>query len=417
MHDSHLSLKVFPRLPLLEYVEELFDAKSSLPLAGFSVLCIQHLLASTGSLICSLSRCGADLSQMQIIGKGYSTNSGVLDILRECGIRMLNPTFFGAADEPYDAILAEAVESAFAYVRNGPCTAPRKLLLLDDGGHAISRAHKLLPPDFTIMAVEQTTRGIRAASALAPRFPIINVGRSRAKLHLEAPLIAASMVDHLTRLLASGRGLFGEVHEVFLIGYGVVGRAVARRLRALGYDVVVFDTAAESRQAAAADGFPIATDLQTPLARRCVVAASTGGVSFPAGLHGILRSGSVLANMGSSDLEFAAWELRDGQGVGTTYNVEGHELARDSREAPWNRHYKLTAAAGYRYLLKGGFPVDFDGGADPIPPSSIQLTRALLLAGVLQASSEMRSGVVQLDDNVQRLIIDQYIRLASNNHN
>jgi hypothetical protein len=223
------------------------------------------------------------------------------------------------------------------------------------------------------------------------------------------------MVHNLQRLLASGRTLFGDLNEVLLIGYGAVGRAVALRLRARGYGVTVFDSAAEMRGAAAADGFPIADDLHTPLVRRCVVAASTGGVSFPVGSHGILRPDSVLANMGSSDLEFAAWELREGEGVAAAYDTKGRELAGDGPEAPWDRHYRLTAEGGYRYLLKGGFPVDFDGGPDPIPPSAIQLTRALLLAGVLQASSETRPGVVRLAENIQQLIMDEYTRLAEGN--
>jgi S-adenosylhomocysteine hydrolase len=415
MYDPYSSITMFPRLPLLEYVEGLFDVKSTQPLAGFSFLCVQHLLASTGALIQSLARCGADLSRMQIVGKGYSTNEAVLGILRDSGIRVLNPAFRGTADKPYDAILAEVVASALAHARGESQPAPRGILLLDDGGHALSRVHESFPPDFPVTAVEQTTRGIRAANALLPRFPVINIGRSRAKLHLEAPLIAASMVHNFQRLLASGRNLFGDLNEVFLIGYGTVGRAVALRLRAQGYDVTVFDNAAEMRGAAAADGFPTVGDLQTPFTRRCAVAASTGGVSFPDGLHGILQPGSVLANMGSSDLEFAAWELREGEGVGAVYDTKGRELDVDDPEAPWERHYQLISQRGYRYLLKGGFPVDFDGGPDPIPSSAIQLTRALLLAGVLQASSETRLGVVKLDENVQQLIMDEYTRLASEN--
>jgi hypothetical protein len=119
--------------------------------------------------------------------------------------------------------------------------------------------------------------------------------------------------------------------------------------------------------------------------------------------------------MGSSDLEFAAWELREREGVGAIYDTIGRELACDDPGAPWDRHYLLTAKGAYRYLLKGGFPVDFDGGPDPIPPSAIQLTRALLLAGVLQASSEVMPGVVKLDERVQQLIIEKYTQLALGN--
>jgi S-adenosylhomocysteine hydrolase len=415
MHDPHLGATTFPHLPLLEYVEELFDVKATQPLVGFSFLCVQHLLASTGALIDSLSRCGADLSRMQIVGKGYSTNQEVLRVLRDSGIRVLNPGFRGTAEEPYDAIVAEAVATALAVAQSEIRPTAKGVLLLDDGGHAISRAQESFPVGFPITAVEQTTRGIRVADALLPRFPVINIGRSRAKLHLEAPLIAISMVHNLQQLLASGRSLFGDLNEVFLIGYGAVGRSVALRLRAQHYEVTVFDNAAEIRGAARDDGFSIADDLHSPFVRKCVVAASTGKVSFPASLHGILQPGSVLANMGSSDLEFAAWELRRSESVGAVYDTKGRELAYDAPEAPWDSHYQLNTEGGYRYLLKGGFPVNFDGGPDPIPPSAIQLTRALLLAGVLQASSEIKPGVVKLDEGIQRLITDEYIRLVSGN--
>ncbi|WP_180289214.1 MULTISPECIES: adenosylhomocysteinase [Streptomyces] len=384
--------------------------RTSQPLAGFSIVCVQHLLASTGALIRSLSRCGADLSRMQIVGKGYSTNEAALRMLRDSGIRVLNPAFRGSADRPYDTILAEAVQSALTHVRDTSQTTARGVLLLDDGGHALTHAHKLFPPEFPVVAVEQTTRGIRAANALPPRFPVVNIGRSRAKLHLEAPLIAASMVHHLQQLLASGRDLFGDLNEVFLIGYGAVGRAVALRLRAEGYDVTIFDKAVETRRTAAAEGFLTSDDLRTRLARRCVTAASTGGVSFPADLHGALQPGSVLANMGSSDLEFAAWELRQGESVAGVYDTQGRELTGDEPNPPWDRHYLLADEQGCRYLLKGGFPIDFDGGPDPIPPSAIQLTRALLLAGVLQASDETRPGVVPLDECIEQLIMTAYTR-------
>ncbi|WP_392960136.1 hypothetical protein [Streptomyces sp. LN245] len=410
MTHPHPSLATFPRLPLLDLVEEIFDVKTSQPLADFSIVCVQHLLASTGALIRSLSRCGADLSRMQIVGKGYSTNETALRTLREAGIRVLNPGFRGSADQPYDAILAHAVQSALTRIRDTPRATARGVLLLDDGGHALAHAHALFPPELPVVAVEQTTRGIRAANALEPRFPVVDIGRSRAKLHLEAPLIAASMVHHLQQLLASGRDLFDDLDEVFLIGYGAVGRAVAFRLRAEGYDVTVFDKSGEARRTAAAEGFLTSDDLHTPLARRCVTAASTGGVSFPADLHAMLRPGSVLANMGSSDLEFAAWELRQGASVAGVYDTQGRELADDDPEAPWDRHYRLVGEQGCRYLLKGGFPVDFDGGPDPISPSAIQLTRALLLAGVLQASGETRPGVVPLDENIQQLIMTAYAR-------
>jgi hypothetical protein len=224
------------------------------------------------------------------------------------------------------------------------------------------------------------------------------------------------MVRNLHLLLSSARPLLGDLREFLLVGYGAVGQAVAQRLRAHGCGVTVFDNAADRREAAAADGFPVVDDLLTPFARRCVVVASTGTVSFPAASHWILQPGSVLANFGSSDLEFAAWELRAGEWVAASYDTDGRKLASDDQAAPWDRHYQLIVEGGHRYLLKGGFPVDFDGGPDPIPATAIQLTRALLLAGVLQAAGETRPGVVKLDENVEQLIMHEYSRLAPGSH-
>lgn len=414
MPDSLFSPSDFPHLPLLDYVERLFDVAARQPLTGYSVLCVQHLLASTGSLLESLARCGADISRMHVVGKAYSTNGAVLESLGRSGMYVDNPLFEGTIGEPYDAVLARHVATAIARVqadlRRG---SSRGLILIDDGGHALSQAGHLIRTPLPIKAVEQTTRGIRVAAALPPRFCIVNIGRSRAKLELEAPLIAASMVQKLKQSLTLGHDLFGDLHDIFLIGYGAVGRAVAFRLSEEGYHLTVFDQAAEIRRVAATEGFTVAETLETTPSRSCVVAASTGGISFPAASHGTLKPGSVLANMGSSDLEFAAWELREGAGVRAVYDQNGRKLVTSDRAAPWRKHYLLNSGRGHLYLAKGGFPLDFDGEPDPIPPAAIQLTRSLLLAGVLQSARETRLGLVSLDEEVQRQIMTEYARLTA----
>jgi S-adenosylhomocysteine hydrolase len=338
----------------------------------------------------------------------------VLDSLRQSGIRVTNAIFNTTTSEPYDTVLTKAVAAAMARVQADlQSGSSRGLLVIDDGGHALAETQHLIRADLSIKAVEQTTRGIRLAAALPPRFCIVNIGRSQAKLELEAPLIAESMVQKFKKSLTLGSHLFGEQRDILLMGYGAVGQQVAYLLRKENYNVTVFDTAAEIRRTAVAQGFSVVESLETAFEKSCVVAASTGSTSFPAARHELLKSNSVLANMGSSDLEFAAWELREGNHVRSVYDLNGRELRLSGREAPWRKHYMLNHQRGHLYLMKGGFPVDFDGEPDPIPPTAIQLTRALLLAGALQAARETRKGLVDLDADVQRQIMEEYARLTA----
>jgi len=41
-------------------------------------------------------------------------------------------------------------------------------------------------------------------------------------------------------------------------------------------------------------------------------------------------------------------------------------------------------------LLNSGSPINLTGGADPIAPATIQLTRALLLLGTIQAARALQ---------------------------
>lgn len=391
-------------------MESHFDVDTTRPLADYSIVCVQHILGSTGSLIASLVRCGADPSRIHVVGKAYSTHQGVYEQLRRCRVEVTNPAFEGGADEPYDAVLARAVSRCLLrVVHRCRRLGSRRILLIDDGGHALASANALTD-EFHICAVEQTTRGIRVASTLSPRFPVVNVGRSRAKLELEAPLIALSMTRSLDHLLGSAKDLFGAVEDVMLVGYGAVGRAVAIRLRERRLRLAIFDERPEARLLAVEDGFATVEDLNASLGR-CLVATSTGAVSFPPRLHALLEPGSILASMGSSDLEFAAWQLRESASVRGLFDIAGRELERRGQRPPWETHYLLADHGRNTVLMKGGFPIDFDGSPDPIPPAAIQLTRSLLLTAALQATGETRAGLVDLDAVFQNELAGEYGRL------
>ena len=84
----------------------------------------------------------------------------------------------------------------------------------------------------------------------------------------------------------------------------------------------------------------------------------------------------------------------------------------DSEGRRWNHPcfslYRIGDEDHSFYLVNGGFPVNFNGGVDPIRPSRIQLTRSLLLAGAVQASHTKRAGLHDLSQNAQKLLMEAY---------
>jgi hypothetical protein len=112
-----------------------------------------------------------------------------------------------------------------------------------------------------------------------------------------------------------------------------------------------------------------------------------------------LSDGAILASASSGAIEFATDDL----------------LAFACAPVPADIHSTLHLRLFGRdvVLLNGGFPVDFDGSLSPVPPSLIQLTRALMLGGALQAHSATRPGIASLDPSFSAWVERRFAQLVS----
>jgi hypothetical protein len=68
-------------------------------------------------------------------------------------------------------------------------------------------------------------------------------------------------------------------------------------------------------------------------------------------------------------------------------------------------------------ILRGGFPYNFDDSGESVPANDIQLTRALVLAGVFQAIDYFRNpnvlgkrGLYALDADLQRFVVHEWLQ-------
>jgi hypothetical protein len=88
-----------------------------------------------------------------------------------------------------------------------------------------------------------------------------------------------------------------------------------------------------------------------------------------------------------------------------TFGGKSVDLGRDDSATQRDRVVK-TKEGQDLYVAHAGFVVNLTDDEDPIPPAWIGLTRSLLFAALVQTASETRTGLVDLDDGVQKQIVD-----------
>lgn len=378
-------------LPLLTYLESLLPAVAELD--GWSCIYVQHILRSNCDCAEFLLRRGLDKSRLRIFGKAYSTSDEALAYYNERGFRA--QSIGGGYDyrAPFDDALISAVKNALdAMVAHGET----RILLIDEGGLALQAAAALSRPDLRWAVVELTARGAHHYHLLEQRAPIVDVARSDAKKRIEAPLIAKSLASLLGSRIQTTAGKSLSAMRVGLIGAGAIGAALAGELRGLGATVTPFDAVGARSTTKTIGDALIDVD---------VVTSSTGRGMDWSELVQSLPDGTLLANCGSSDIEFQPWRLRE------HFNSQG-AFKIDTPDAPWRGNIDIATNGHKVTLLGGGFPVNFDGSPDPIPSKNIQLTRAILMAGAIQAVEHQQPGIHDLHSQMQADLVIEYERLS-----
>jgi S-adenosylhomocysteine hydrolase len=377
-------------LPLLTCLQSLLPTAKELD--GWSCIYVQHILRSNCDCAEFLIGRGLDKSKLRIFGKAYSTSELALAYYLEHGF---NAQSIGAGYDygaPFDDALISTIKNALeAMVANGE----KRILLIDEGGLALQAAATFTQADVRLAVVELTARGTHHYHLLEHRAPIVDVARSDAKKRIEAPLIAKSMALLLgTRIRATTEKSLSSM-RVGLVGAGAIGGALCDELQSIGAAFIKFD-AVEQRSTA--------KTITDALVGADIVTSSTGRGMDWSELVESLPDGTILANCGSSDIEFRPWRLRAHFDAPGAFNIE-------VPGSPWRGNITIAANGRKLTLLGGGFPVNFDGTPDPIPAREIQLTRTILMAGAIQAATSQKPGISELDTTLQSQLVNRFNEL------
>jgi len=302
-------------------------------LKGRRIAVVVHLEAKTAYLVTLLAEAGAE-----VIATGSNpgtTNDAVCAALVQRGIEV--HAVRGASPSDFEADLMAVADVAPEFI-------------VDDGAELTSRILDRRPDLARQLrgVSEETTTGVNRLRALEEAglltFPAIAANDARSK-HLfdnryGTGQSALSAILRLTNLNGAGK-------EYCIVGYGWVGKGLAKYAEGLGGRVTVVEVDPIAAMEALMDGHRVAR-LAEALPTADIVISATGGIEAIGRDHiHYLRNGVILANAGHDDREIdvlalanTAVEQQDVRPGVTRYSLE------DGRRIYVLAHGKLVNIAG-----------------------------------------------------------------------
>src|SRR5215207_9292810 len=266
-------------------------------LGGKRIAMTIHLEAKTAYLAILLSEAGADVT---VSGSNpLSTQDDVCAALAEQGVRVF--ATHDPSEEDFEGYLLRTIET-------GPD------LVIDDGAELVSRMILQRPDllDGVTGASEETTTGILKLKAMdaekALSFPVLAANDARMK-HLFDNRYGTGHSSIVS--LLSNTNLFLSGKTVVVMGFGWVGRGLAKYARGMGARVIVCEPEPVKLLEAYAEGYEAMNSLAAAEIGEIFI-TGTGNLKVLRSEHfARMKDGVLLANAGHYDPEFDLASLRE----------------------------------------------------------------------------------------------------------
>jgi adenosylhomocysteinase len=347
-------------------------------LGGRRVAMAIHLEAKTAYLAILLSEAGADVT---VSGSNpLSTQDDVCAALVERGVRVF--ATHDPSEEDFEGYLLRTIE-----------TSPD--LIIDDGAELVSRLVDGRPDllEGVAGASEETTTGILKFRAMDAEgllsFPVLAANDARMK-HLFDNRYGTGHSSIVS--LLSNTNLFLSGKTVVVMGYGWVGRGLAKYAKGMGARVVVCEPDPVKLLEAYAEGYEAMNSLKAAEIGDFFV-TGTGNLKVLRTEHfARMKDGAVLANAGHYDHEFDLGALQ--------------EEAAAAREVRRNvTEYEMEDGRRLHVLARGRL-VNI-AAADGHPVEIMDLTfavQALAAHHLARNAASMPAGLQTIPDE-----IDEYV--------
>jgi S-adenosylhomocysteine hydrolase len=372
------------RLTLLEDLSLFFPQVS---LKNVCIIGVQHILPTTFQMLNTLIDKGLDRQNIHLIGKCYSTNHLIYDLLCKSGINVCPSSIYYDSHMLFDEMFQSNVKSFVkSILKKVDVTKFDKIILMDEGGYLIKLFQKFYKNLDNVIALEQTSSGYNKIKNLDVHFPIINVARSDAKLIHESTLVAEGVVENICKKIKKLKAL---PKKVLIIGKGSIGVAVENELKKI-YEKLKIHFYDNEKP----DHFLQTKVLKDVIGNYDLIIGCTGKTVLLESEYKYLKEGVILASASSSDYEFSGGIIR--------------------KKIEKNNNCHMDILFNTTYLLNSGFPINFSDNFELVDSPKFQLTRALLATAIYQGIGLLHSevkGIIPLNASIQKKILKKFLEL------
>lgn len=339
-------------MPLLEAIGNRFAHEMrETDLSNIYIVACQHLLVPQLEMFRLFVKLGIPSSHICILPKVYSANQRILSELKSLGCVTFDGALAFHPSKKFDDFHYQQCETVVEYVSaNIPRDA--KLIILDDGGMLLKTfaQHKHLVHSFEhgVYGVEQTASGKNILLKVGLPFMVTSVASSIEKITIETNYIIRHCMTRITEYFHE-YGI-SKQSKLLVLGKGPIGKTLISRLMVEGYDC---------------DGYDISEgSFNGSFGEYDVVIGATGSSSLSIKQLQLLKRGTHLISVSSSDREFPSVHIRNNSIAG--------EMVRDTF---------VYKEKGVR-LANGGFPITFKGMEVECFPLEMDVTKMKLAEAV-----------------------------------
>ncbi len=379
-------------------IQESREAQKPLPFEDTAIWYVQHSFETSLSVLDAFIALGAKPSNIGIIDKAYSRCEGVEQAILKRGVHYTAGSLPARLGGFKYSFMRDISQALTGFMERLPHV--KRIIAVSHGQNFFDLIPAEIFEKYPIVGIEKTTAGLSDSNIEGLPFPIINMAGCAAKLVLESPIIA----DEVVKKALSFVPLASQTLTCGVVGYGNIGRALTNKLLSMGHRVIVYDRDPHKLK-----------DLQAKTTRDlsaligyadCIFGCTGRDITEAIDLFNFARKDKILISCSSADVEF----------LSMLHLIQKKYNGKVSQKPLSDLEYVNEDGVSIR-VLRGGYPINFDGISEGSTPQTIQLTRALSVASVLHASQLFdapdlvhQGGVIKLSAPFQRTLTQAFLR-------
>lgn len=347
------SMKELANTPVLWRYALKPEFAAAKPFAGKRTLIALHALPNLTAFLAAMMMLGLDPGKTTVFVKGYSYGgkAAVLKWLKKHRFEMRSVDEIDA--NYFSKLEVEAEASGFP------------IIIIEDGGYFSPKLHAIHPSllRHVVGIVEQTSRGrdnlLEAVGNDASRIaaPVVSIPDSKLKQRFEPAHVANGILLALQNLIPTALGQL----KISLLGYGVIGEAVAAGLVRAGAELTVFDPKFLTDPASLYAPFTVANSAIAAAAGKNVIIGASGRESITRAVIDAASDGTYLVSASSEKREIDIAYLEE---IATAKEILRHKYffcEGGSERVPKGTTYRVLPDNRELYLLHDGQPINFLG--------------------------------------------------------